>query len=297
MRKLTFTLLLATLLAAMLPARADDPAPAMQVVLLGTGFPRPDPERAGPATAVVVGEKVFVVDAGRGVVLRLAAAELPLKSVRAVFLTHLHSDHTAGLPDLFNTSWQFGRSAPFELYGPKGTKKLADAMLKFFAEDIHIRRDLMEKHPGAGATIQTHMVREGVVYQDESVKVTAFEVDHKPVAPAFGYRFDAGGRSVVISGDTRPSENLVRFAQGADVLVHEAILPEYLDGVDKPDVANRLKSYHTTPEEAGQIAQRAGVKLLVLTHLVPGKDEDAFRERAAKHFKGKIVVGRDLMKF
>ncbi len=269
----------------------------MQVVLLGTGFPRPDPERAGPATAVVVGEKVFVVDAGRGVVLRLAAAELPLKSVRAVFLTHLHSDHTAGLPDLFNTSWQFGRSAPFELYGPKGTKKLADAMLKFFAEDIHIRRDLMEKHPGAGATIQTHMVREGVVYQDESVKVTAFEVDHKPVAPAFGYRFDAGGRSVVISGDTRPSENLVRFAQGADVLVHEAILPEYLDGVDKPDVANRLKSYHTTPEEAGQIAQRAGVKLLVLTHLVPGKDEDAFRERAAKHFKGKIVVGRDLMKF
>lgn len=269
----------------------------MQVVLLGTGFPRPDPERAGPATAVVVGEKVFVVDAGRGVVLRLAAAELPLKSVRVVFLTHLHSDHTAGLPDLFNTSWQFGRYAPFELYGPKGTKKLASAMLKFFAADIHIRRDLMEKHPGAGATINTHIVREGVVYQDAEVKVTAFAVDHRPVEPAFGYRFDAGGRRVVISGDTRPSDNLARYAQGADILVHEAILPEYLDTVDKPEVANRLKSYHTTPEAAGQIAQRAGVKLLVLTHLVPGKDEDAFRERAAKHFKGKIVVGRDLMRF
>jgi ribonuclease Z len=269
----------------------------MQVVLLGTGFPRPDPERAGPATAAVVGEKVFVVDAGRGVVLRLAAAELPLKSVRAVFLTHLHSDHTAGLPDLFNTSWVFGRYAPLELYGPKGTKKLADAMLKFFAEDIHIRRDLTEKHPGAGATINTHIVREGVVYQDEDVKVTAFAVDHKPVEPAFGYRFDAAGRSVVISGDTRPSDNLVRFAQGADVLVHEAMLPEYLDTIDQPDVAARLKSYHTTPEEAGQIAQRAGVKLLVLTHLVPGKDEATFRERAAKHFKGRIVVGRDLMKF
>ncbi|MGH9509105.1 MAG: MBL fold metallo-hydrolase [Terriglobales bacterium] len=296
-REPALALLLAALLAFALPARTEESRPTMQVVLLGTGFPRPDPERAGPATAVVVGEKVFVVDAGRGVVLRLAAAELPLKSVQAVFLTHLHSDHTAGLPDLFSTSWQFGRYTPFELYGPKGTKKLADAMLKFFEADIHIRRDLMEKHPGAGVTINTHIVREGVVYQDAEVKVTAFAVDHKPVEPAFGYRFDADGRSIVISGDTRPSDNLVRYAQGADVLVHEAIMPEYLDTVDKPDVASRLKSYHTTPEEAGQIGQRAGVKLLVLTHLVPGKDEDKFRERAAKHFKGRIVVGRDLMRF
>jgi ribonuclease BN (tRNA processing enzyme) len=136
----------------------------MQVVLLGTGYPRPDPERAGPSTAVVFGDKVFVVDAGRGVVLRLAAADLPLKNLQAVFLTHLHSDHTAGLPDLFNTSWQFGRSAPFELYGPQGIRKLSEAMLKFFEADIHIRRDLMEKHPAAGATIRTHPVREGVVY-------------------------------------------------------------------------------------------------------------------------------------
>ncbi len=297
MYKRDFAFLIAVLLTFMPSARTEEPKPAMQVVLLGTGFPRPDPERAGPAAAVVVGEKVFVVDAGRGVVLRLAAAELPLKSVRAVFLTHLHSDHTAGLPDLFNTTWQFGRHTPFELYGPQGTKKLADAMLKFFEADIHIRRDLMEKHPGAGTTINTHIVREGVVYQDADVKVTAFAVDHKPVEPAFGYRFDAGGRSIVISGDTRPSDNLVRYATGADVLVHEAIMPEYLDTVDKPDVASRLKSYHTTPEEAGQIAQRAGVKLLVLTHLVPGKDEDKFHERAAKHFNGKIAVGRDLERF
>ncbi|MCI0353690.1 MAG: MBL fold metallo-hydrolase [Acidobacteria bacterium] len=297
MRNPKTVLLSLTLFAFVLPGRAADRVPTMQVVLLGTGFPRPDPERAGPAAAVVVGEKVFVVDAGRGVVLRLAAAELPLKSVRAAFLTHLHSDHTAGLPDLFNTSWQFGRYLPFELYGPKGTKKLADAMLKFFEADIHIRRDLMEMHAAEGATINTHVVREGVVYQDAELRVTAFAVDHKPVEPAFGYRFDAGGRSIVISGDTRPSDNLVRYAQGADILVHEAILPEYLDTVDKPDVASRLKSYHTTPDEAGQMAQRAGVKLLVLTHLVPGKVEDEFRERAAKYFKGKIVVGRDLMRF
>ncbi len=295
--KFVLALVITALISAAVPARGQEAAPVMQVVLLGTGFPRPDPKRAGPATAVVVGEKVFVVDAGRGVVLRMAEAELPLKSLRAVFLTHLHSDHTAGLPDLFNTSWQFGRHAPLQLYGPKGTKKLAEGMLKFFEEDTRIRRDVMEKHPAAGATINTHIIAEGVVYQDEDVKVTAFAVDHRPVEPAFGYRFDAGGRSVVISGDTRPSDNLVRFARGADVLVHEAILPEYLDSVDQPDVAQRLKSYHTTPEEAGQIAQRAGVKLLVLTHLVPGKDEDKFRERAARHFKGEIVVGRDLMRF
>ena len=190
---------------------AGTPAPAVQVVLLGTGFPRPDPERAGPSTAVVVGDKTFVVDAGRGVVLRLAAAELPLESLRAVFLTHLHSDHTADLPDLFDTSWQFGRDAPFELYGPRGTKTLSDAMLKFFEVDIHVRRDLVEKHPGAGATIRTHIVHEGVVYQDTDTRVTAFAVDHEPVEPAFGYRFDCGSRSIVISGDTRPSDNLVRF--------------------------------------------------------------------------------------
>jgi ribonuclease Z len=139
----------------------------LEVLLLGTGFPRPDPQRAGPSTAVVIGEKWFVVDAGRGTTMRLAATDLKYENLRGVFLTHLHSDHTAGLPDLFDTSWQFGRkTVPLQLYGPPGTKKLAGAMLDFFAEDIHVRRDLMEKHPAAGATIDTHIVREGVVYDD-----------------------------------------------------------------------------------------------------------------------------------
>jgi len=279
------------------PGPGAPSAPALEVVLLGTGFPRPDPDRAGPSTAVVVGDRVFVVDAGRGVVLRLAAADLPLNRLTAVFLTHLHSDHTAGLPDLYNTSWQFGRVEPFALYGPEGTGGLSDAMLQFFAADIHIRRDLVEKHPGAGATIDTHIVQEGVVYRDAEVTVTAFAVDHKPVEPAFGYRFDSDGRSVVVSGDTRPNDNLVRYAKDADVLVHEALLPEYLDTVDDPEVAERLKSYHTTPEEAGAIARRANVRLLVLTHLVPGRDEREFRRRAAGEFDGRVVVGRDLMRF
>ncbi len=269
---------------------------ALVVILLGTGYPRPDADHAGPSTAVVYGDKWFVVDAGRGTTMRIAATELKYANLRGVFLTHLHSDHTAGLPDLFNTSWQFGRkTVPLQLYGPNGTKRLADAMLEFFAEDIHLRRDLLEKHPAAGATIVTHIVREGVVYDDGEVKVTAFVVDHKPVEHAFGYRFEAGDRTVVISGDTRPNDNLVRYAKGADVLVMEAYLPEHFDKVDKPEVAARLKSYHTSAEEAGQLAARAGVKTLVLTHLIPANAEETFRERAARHFKGTILVGRDLL--
>jgi ribonuclease Z len=272
-------------------------AAALVVLLLGTGYPRPDPQRAGPSTVVIAGDAWFVVDAGRGATMRIAATDLQYAKLRGVFLTHLHSDHTAGLPDVFNTSWQFGRkTVPLELYGPRGTKQLANAMLDFFAEDIHWRRDVLEKHPAAGATIRTHIVREGVVYDDGKVKVAAFAVDHRPVVNAFGYRFESGGRTVVISGDTRPTENLVRHAKGADVLVLEAYLPEHFDRVDTPEVAGRLKSYHTSAEEAGQLAARAGVKTLVLTHLIPGNSDDIFRERAARHFNGTIIVGRDLLR-
>jgi len=267
------------------------------VVLIGTGFPRPDPSHAGACTVVDLGHEWFVVDSGRGATMRIAATTLDYAKMRAVFLTHLHSDHTAGLPDLFDTSWQFGRqSRPLALYGPRGTRKLARALLEFFADDIHYRRDLLEKHPGAGATIDLHEVSEGVVFDDGKVKVTAFAEDHKPVVPAFGYRFESEGKVVVISGDTRPNDNLLRHAKGADVLVMEAYLPEYFDRIDSAEVAARLKSYHTTADEAGEIAARAGVKTLVLTHLIPGNDNETFRARAAKAFKGRIVVGQDLLR-
>jgi ribonuclease Z len=275
---------------------AAPPSARFEAILLGTGYPRPDPQHAGAATVVIAGDKWFLVDAGRGATMRIAATELKYDRLAAVFLTHLHSDHTAGLPDVFNTSWQFGRKTrPLELYGPRGVERLSQAMLDFFAEDIHIRRDLMEKHPAIGATIETHRVREGVVFDDGVVKVTAFEVDHRPVVPAFGYRFDCGGRSIVISGDTRPSPNVVKYARGAGILIHEAYLPEWFAKVDTPEVAARLKSYHTSAEEAGVVARDAGVKTLVLTHLIPAGEDETFRQRASRAFSGTIVVGHDLL--
>ena len=269
---------------------------ALEVLLIGTGFPRPDPNRAAACTVIDIGDEWFVVDAGRGATMRIAATTLDYAKIRAVFLTHFHSDHISGLPDLFVTSWMFGRKArPLELYGPRGTRKLSAAMLAFFADDIHIRSDLMERQPASGATIHTHEIGEGVIFDDGKVKVTAFIEDHRPVVPALGYRFESRGKVIVVSGDTRPNDNLLKFARGADVLVMEAYLPAWFDKVDTPEVAAKLKHYHTSAEEAGAIATKAGVKTLLLTHLV-GKDEAAFLAQASKTFKGKIIVGRDLMR-
>jgi len=278
----------------------------MYAVLLGTGFPRPDNERAGPSTAIVVGDKVFLVDAGRGVTMRFAATGLGWKNVVAVFLTHLHSDHIDGLPDVFHSTWQFGRSTPFELFGPAGSEQVVDGINKLYEADIHIRRDLTEKLPADGAKINLHIVKEGIVHQDAAVRVTAFLVDHYPVEPAFGYRFDAldaagkPAHSIVISGDTHPNDNLVKFAAGADVLIHEAYLPQRTAPTDTAsDSEAWFTRYHSSAIEAGEDAARAGVKELVLTHLIPHGASDAeaeFQSEAAKGFHGRIVVGRDLMR-
>jgi ribonuclease Z len=283
--------------------QATKPAEKMYAILLGTGFPRPDADRAGPSTAVIFGEKVFLVDAGRGVMQRVAGAALKPSSIQAVFLTHLHSDHIDGLPDVFHSTWQFGRSTPFQLYGPEGTNDVVDGIMKFYAADIHIRRDLTEKLPAPGATIDTHILKEGVVYQDGDLRVAAFLVDHFPVVPAFGFRFDTPGGSIVISGDTHPNDNLVRFAKGADILIHEAYLPQSnAESASPSDTATEgawFARYHSTAAEAGDDAARAGVKILVLTHLIPhrpGDSDPLFREEAAKSFHGKIIVGHDLMR-
>jgi ribonuclease Z len=279
------------------------PSEKMYAILLGTGFPRPDAERAGPSTAIVVGEKVYLVDAGRGVMQRVAGAGLKPASIQAVFLTHLHSDHIDGLPDVFHSTWQFGRSTPFQLYGPDGTSDIVEGIMKLYAADIHVRRDLTEKLAAAGATIDTHILKEGLVFQDDDLRVTAFLVDHFPVVPAFGFRFDTSDGSIVISGDTHPNDNLVRFAKGADVLIHEAYLPQSNGPNPAPtDTVPEgpwFERYHSTAAGAGDDAARAGVKILVLSHLIPhrpGDSDSIFRDEAAKSFRGKIIVGHDLMR-
>jgi ribonuclease Z len=272
--------------------------PEMELILLGTGYPFPSAERAGPSCAIVIGERYFIVDAGRGVVMRLAAAGVSWDSVAAVFLTHLHSDHIDGLPDLFHCTWQFGAGMPFELYGPKETKEIVDGILQFYEPDIHIRRDLTEKLPAKGARINLHETKEGIVYDDPGrVRVTAFLVDHSPVEPAFGYRFDTARHSVVITGDTRPNSNLIRHARGADVLVHEAYVNPGLPSRTEAARHWTIYDYHSSAREAGEVAEKAGVKVLVLTHLIPGNISDQiFLNQAKREFKGKIVVGRDLMR-
>jgi ribonuclease BN (tRNA processing enzyme) len=272
--------------------------PSIELVLLGTGYPYPSGDRAGPSCAVIVGDDVFIVDAGRGVGMRIAAAGIPWDGIRGVFITHLHSDHYDGLPDLFHSTWQFGNGLPFELYGPEGIRKLADGILQFYEPDIHIRRDLTEKLPPEGARINTHPVEEGVVLDiPGKVRITAFVEDHKPVIPAFGYRFDAGSKSIVVTGDTRPNPNLVRFARGADILVHEAYVGGNASSGGNGGRPWSIRDYHSSAAEAGRTAQEAGAKTLVLTHLMPGNaPERYFLEEARKTFGGKILVGRDLLR-
>jgi ribonuclease Z len=286
-------------LALLLPgtgSRSAQKPVAMRLILLGTGYPFPSADRAGPSCAVIAGEKAFIIDAGRGVVMRLAALGNPWSSIDAAFLTHLHSDHIDGLPDLFHSTWEFGKGTAFELYGPKGTKEVADGILQFYGPDIIIRRDLTEKLPPEGARINVHEVQEGVVCNIPGViKVTAFLVDHPPVKPAFGYRFDAGKHSIVITGDTRPTPNLVRFAAEADVLVHEAYVRKNSPASSEDPNRWSIYKYHSSAKEAGETAEKAKVKTLVLTHLIPAAASDQdFLDEAKKSFSGKIIIGHDL---
>lgn len=309
------TVLIIALLTITPCAFAERAAGTTRLVLLGTGTPQPDPDRSGPATAVVVNGSAYLVDFGPGVVRRAAAAmldkgvaELDPVNIRTVFATHLHSDHTAGYPDLILTPWTMGRSAPLEVYGPPGLKKMTEHILAAYSEDISIRRDGMEMESPEGIKVNVHEIREGVVFKDENVTVTAFPTKHGEWETSFGYRFDTRDRSIVISGDTTPRNETIKACNGCDILLHEATTEKYLKSPMRPnpqgyDIKKYVSKYHTTTTQLAELAARAKPGLLVLYHntitLRPDKrpmastPEDLLRE-ITSHYKGKVVVGRDL---
>jgi ribonuclease Z len=295
-KKIIVTLLLAL---APLPreALAQTSSDSIKIVFLGTGVgPRVDLQQYGASTLVEAGGERLLFDCGRGATLRLAQMQIPAGSITRLFLTHLHSDHIVQIPDLLLTGWGAGRRAtPLEVWGPQGTSEMMNGMLKAFEFDIHMRRDVDEKFPASGIRVSSHDIVEGVVFEKNGVKVTAFLVDHGPVRPAFGYRIDYRGRSVVLSGDTRPSENLIRFARGTDVLVHEAIDPETLrNRPDRPDSATveSIISHHTTLEQAGQIFNRVAPRLAVYSHAPRTKNLAA---QTRKAYSGRLEGPEDLL--
>lgn len=297
---LTLALAAAGRLRAQTPEGAPPPDSTV-VVLLGTGFPRPDPEASGPATAVLVGHRVFLVDAGAGVERQLAAAGLPINGVTALFVTHLHTDHTLGLADLIFTSWVMGRRGPMPAYGPHGLAAMVGFLDSAYAQDIRIRTDGLEHETPGGWRVAVHEIAPGVIYDSGGVRVTAFPVRHGSWPEAYGYRFDTPGRVVVVSGDTRPTESLVRAAQGCDVLVHEVYSAAHLAPERRPGGADwpaYMKSFHTSDVELGLLAARIRPRLLVLTHVIRMGATDA-EILAAVHraFSGAVVVGRDLGRY
>ena len=276
-----------------------------RLILLGTGGgATPKKLVSAPAQVVIVNDVLYVVDCGDGVARQLVLADVSLLKLRHIFITHHHSDHNADYGNLMLLAWAAGLAARVDTWGPPPLAKMTKLFLEMNAYDIGIRtRD--EGRTPLGPLVHAHeFTKAGVVLRDENVTVTAALVDHPLVAPAFAYRFDGPDRSIVISGDTARSDNLIRLAKGADVLVHEAI---WVPAVDRIIVSNpnastlkaHLLASHTSAEDCGRVAQAAGVKTLVLSHLVPGGDptisDEMWIGAASRYFQGRIIVGKDLM--
>jgi ribonuclease BN (tRNA processing enzyme) len=274
-------------------------AQSTQAILLGTGTPYPDPSASGPATAVVVNGRVFLFDAGAGVMRRLKAANLPINGPEALFITHLHSDHTLGYADLILTSWVMRRAKPFPVYGPRGLRIMTHHLLAAYSEDIDIRTNGLEHEVAGGYRVDVHEIRAGIVYEKDGVRVSAIAVQHGAWRDAFGYRIDTADRSIVISGDTRPSEALVTAARGVDILIHEVYPASRLAPEDRPggkDWPRYCREYHTSDVELGRLAARIQPKLLILDHIVRmgASDEELLAGVRAGGYSGRVVIGKDL---
>lgn len=280
-----------------------EPSDITQVVLLGTGTPNVDPDRSGPAVAIVVNGTPYLVDFGPGVVRRAAAMSptyggsmeaLETVNLKTAFLTHLHSDHSAGLSDLILSPWVMGRDAPLELYGPEGVADMANHILKAYAADIRYRTDGLEPANDQGWRVNTHEIDDGLIYEDDNVAVEAFRVRHGTWENAFAYRFTTPDRVIVISGDAAPDAAIEKYASGADILIHEVYSVEGF-GRRNSFWQDYHSSNHTSAHELGEMASRARPKLLILYHvLFWGASEDKVLEEVREKYDGDVVLGNDL---
>jgi ribonuclease Z len=302
---LRHTFLAAFAVASALASLHAQPAPVpratLQITLLGTGNPRPNMERFGPSILVEAGPRRILIDAGRGATQRLfeiGAREL-LVGIDALFLTHLHSDHTVGIPDVWLTSWVFGRAVALEVLGPAGTAEMSGHLAQAYQWDVAMRsKD--EGFPLEGARLAARNVQPGVVYERDGLRVTAFAVEHGGViTPAYGYRVDYQGRSAVFSGDTKFFEPLAVQAKGVDVLIHEVISPEVemrRAQVQGAHAIERVISHHTSPEQAGTLFAAAKPRLAVYSHIVPSPTTaDDLIGPTRRTYGGPLAVGYDLM--
>jgi ribonuclease BN (tRNA processing enzyme) len=301
-RALTSAIAAAILLVCAAETRpAARPAPAASLVLLGTGTPNADPERWGPSVAVVVDDTPYLFDAGVGVVRRAAAAQakgvrgLSAASLSRVFLTHLHSDHTLGLPDLMFSPWVLERATPLDVYGPPGTAEMASHLEAAWREDIAVRLFGLEPQHSRNYRASVHEIAPGRVYESGGVAIDAIAVPHGSWPEAFAYRVTAGGRRFVISGDTRPTDAVVNACDGCDVLVHEVYSAERFKA-RPPEWQRYHAQFHTSTIELAALAARARPKVLVLYHQLfwGATDEDLVKELRAAGYAGRVVSGRDL---
>src|SRR5713226_3375716 len=310
-RSSTFLIIVLMLLTASLAAGQQPQTAAAsktRIVLLGTGNPGPDPERSGPATAIVVNDAAYLVDFGPGVVRRASAAfrdkdikALEPTKLRVAFVTHLHSDHTVGYPDLIFTPWTVGRRVPLEVYGPKGLKAMTEHLLEAYRVDIETRTNADGNQRGFpdGHKVNAHEIGAGVVYKDANLTVTAFPTKH--AMESYGYRFDTPDRSVVITGDTNPTQATINACRGCDVLIHEVQTLASL--AKRPEFQPFAAKYHTNTAQLAELAGHAKPRLLILYHhsiaqrpaVSPllSSPEELLNEMTAR-YSGHVVVGHDL---